>query len=224
MPRSCERRPSHPGRAALCVGAAIPRAAHESNQVRNSCERVFSCCSSIVSYICHYDALTRTDAPALSPDARTGASVHLQFTGIARMGSPRAAPLPTLVPTPAYGANPGTTTMTLRQNLRQTLIATATAAAMIAPVSAQAGQDEEIFVLGALAGAAVVTVFGGIAAAAANANRPVVEPLPYGAVRVSNVDSHTSYCANRYRTYDAATNTFQPNRGARRQCVSPFSR
>ena len=109
--------------------------------------------------------------------------------------------------------------------IRQAFVALAAAAAIAVPAtSAQAGQDEENFVLGAIAGAAAVTIIGGIAAAA-NANRtPTVQPLPYGTVRVTSADAHVSYCADRYRTYDAVTNTFQPNRGPRRQCVSPFVR
>ncbi|WP_411035431.1 BA14K family protein [Shinella sp. BYT-45] len=36
--------------------------------------------------------------------------------------------------------------------------------------------------------------------------------------------SHVSWCANRYRSYRAYDNTFQPNYGPRKQCVSPYSR
>ena len=32
--------------------------------------------------------------------------------------------------------------------------------------------------------------------------------------------SHQQYCASRYRSYRASDNTFQPNNGPRRQCVS----
>ena len=104
--------------------------------------------------------------------------------------------------------------------LRQTLLATLTAAVIAAPVTAQAGEDEEVFALGALAGAVAVTVIGGVVAAA-NANRTTtVQPLAYsGPVRV---DAHTAYCVNRYRSYDVATDTFQPNHGPRRACVSPY--
>ena len=38
------------------------------------------------------------------------------------------------------------------------------------------------------------------------------------------VDSHVSWCANRYRSYRAYDNTFQPNYGPRRACISPYSR
>lgn len=36
--------------------------------------------------------------------------------------------------------------------------------------------------------------------------------------------SHVSWCSNRYRSYRAYDNTFQPNNGPRRSCVSPYSR
>lgn len=36
--------------------------------------------------------------------------------------------------------------------------------------------------------------------------------------------SHVSWCANRYRSYRAYDNTFQPNYGPRKACVSPYSR
>lgn len=109
--------------------------------------------------------------------------------------------------------------------IRNTLIAVATAASVALPaVSAQAGDDEEVFALGALAGAVGVVVVGGIAASIAQARQPnVVAPLGYDTVPVT-ADSHVAYCADRYRTYDAPTNTFQPNVGPRRQCVSPFNR
>ncbi len=34
--------------------------------------------------------------------------------------------------------------------------------------------------------------------------------------------SHTEWCYNRYRSYRAYDNTFQPYNGPRRQCVSPY--
>lgn len=36
--------------------------------------------------------------------------------------------------------------------------------------------------------------------------------------------SHVSWCANRYRSYRAYDNTFQPNYGPRKGCVTPYSR
>lgn len=35
--------------------------------------------------------------------------------------------------------------------------------------------------------------------------------------------SHVNWCANRYRSYRAYDNTFQPYNGPRRQCISPYS-
>ena len=97
------------------------------------------------------------------------------------------------------------------------------------PSAAQAGQDEEIFVLGALAGAAVVAVLGGTAAAVAQRtgiNRigraQPVEPLAYGPDGQS--DATVAYCQQRYRTYRVSDGTFQPNNGPRRVCVPPFAR
>ena len=34
--------------------------------------------------------------------------------------------------------------------------------------------------------------------------------------------SHVNWCANRYRSYRAYDNTFQPYNGPRRQCLSPY--
>lgn len=34
--------------------------------------------------------------------------------------------------------------------------------------------------------------------------------------------NHVNWCYNRYRSYRASDNTFQPNYGPRRQCYSPF--
>lgn len=36
--------------------------------------------------------------------------------------------------------------------------------------------------------------------------------------------SHVNWCSNRYRSYRAYDNTFQPNNGPRKRCVSPYSR
>lgn len=35
-------------------------------------------------------------------------------------------------------------------------------------------------------------------------------------------DAHTQWCYDRYRSYRASDNTFQPNSGSRRQCISPY--
>lgn len=114
--------------------------------------------------------------------------------------------------------------------IRNIVLAVATAASVAVPtVSAQAGQDERRFAYGVAAGIAGAAIIGGIAANANRAQPRYVEPLAYAPrgysrVRVSNVDAHIGYCEGRYRTYDAVTNTFQPNHGQRRQCVSPYSR
>jgi hypothetical protein len=34
--------------------------------------------------------------------------------------------------------------------------------------------------------------------------------------------AHAEWCANRYRSYRASDNTFQPYNGPRRQCTSPY--
>lgn len=36
-------------------------------------------------------------------------------------------------------------------------------------------------------------------------------------------EAHYRWCANRYRSYDRYTNTYQPYYGPRKQCVSPYS-
>ena len=40
--------------------------------------------------------------------------------------------------------------------------------------------------------------------------------------RVYRGNSHVQWCYDRYRSYRASDNTFQPNSGPRRQCVSPY--
>jgi hypothetical protein len=35
-------------------------------------------------------------------------------------------------------------------------------------------------------------------------------------------NSHVSWCYDRYRSYDARSNTYQPYNGPRRQCYSPY--
>ncbi len=37
----------------------------------------------------------------------------------------------------------------------------------------------------------------------------------------SSGNAHVQYCSDRYRSYRASDNTFQPNNGPRQQCVSP---
>lgn len=57
-------------------------------------------------------------------------------------------------------------------------------------------------------------IIGGLAAGAIIGGA-LAQPRYYGG------NSHTSWCYNRYRSYRASDNTFQPNYGPRRQCVSP---
>lgn len=45
-----------------------------------------------------------------------------------------------------------------------------------------------------------------------------------GAVSRDSGGSHVNWCSNRYRSYRAYDNSYQPNYGARRACVSPYSR
>ncbi|MDG4875458.1 BA14K family protein [Mesorhizobium sp. WSM4935] len=40
--------------------------------------------------------------------------------------------------------------------------------------------------------------------------------------RVYRGNAHVQWCYDRYRSYRASDNTFQPNSGPRRQCVSPY--
>jgi hypothetical protein len=45
-----------------------------------------------------------------------------------------------------------------------------------------------------------------------------VEPAPSNGIN----PRHYEWCANRYRSYRAFDNTFQPNSGPRQQCLSPY--
>ncbi|WP_027166270.1 BA14K family protein [Mesorhizobium sp. WSM3224] len=40
--------------------------------------------------------------------------------------------------------------------------------------------------------------------------------------RVYRGNSHVQWCYDRYRSYRASDNTFQPNNGPRQECVSPY--
>ncbi|WP_246752887.1 BA14K family protein [Sinorhizobium sp. BG8] len=42
--------------------------------------------------------------------------------------------------------------------------------------------------------------------------------------RVTTGSAHVNWCANRYRSYRAYDNTFQPYNGPRQQCYSPYMR
>jgi hypothetical protein len=48
------------------------------------------------------------------------------------------------------------------------------------------------------------------------------EPTPRRAYR-SGESAHTEWCYNRYRSYRAYDNTYQPNYGPRKRCYSPYS-
>ncbi len=45
----------------------------------------------------------------------------------------------------------------------------------------------------------------------------------YRAPRTRYANSHVEWCYARYRSYRAWDNTYQPNHGRRRQCISPYS-
>jgi len=64
-------------------------------------------------------------------------------------------------------------------------------------------------------GAAFVTgaIIGGALAAQ---SEPIYRPRNYGG------GDHVEWCYNRYRSYRASDNTYQPYEGPRRQCVSPY--
>ncbi|PDS77767.1 BA14K family protein [Rhizobium sp. L43] len=55
--------------------------------------------------------------------------------------------------------------------------------------------------------------------AAFGAGAVIVAPR-YAAPRLGS--SHVAWCANRYRSYRAYDNTFQPYNGPRQQCYSPY--
>lgn len=48
----------------------------------------------------------------------------------------------------------------------------------------------------------------------------IAQPAPQPVYRASN--SHVQWCYNRYRSYRASDNTFQPYNGPRQQCYSPY--
>ena len=60
------------------------------------------------------------------------------------------------------------------------------------------------------------TAFGGMSFLALEAIGGAIANQP------SAGGSHVQWCANRYRSYRAYDNTFQPNYGPRKQCVSPY--
>lgn len=60
------------------------------------------------------------------------------------------------------------------------------------------------FIAGAIIGGAI-------------ANQPPVQYRPRG-----GGNAHVQWCYDRYRSYDARSNTYQPYNGPRRQCNSPY--
>lgn len=53
--------------------------------------------------------------------------------------------------------------------------------------------------------------------------QPAPPPVYQGAPVIRYGDGrHVDWCSARYRSYRASDNTFQPNRGGRQQCVSPY--
>lgn len=52
-------------------------------------------------------------------------------------------------------------------------------------------------------------------------NQPRYAQPPY--VQRTRNDAHVQWCYDRYRSYRASDNTFQPYNGPRRQCYSPYS-
>jgi len=68
-------------------------------------------------------------------------------------------------------------------------------------------------------------IIGGLAAGAIIGGalaQPYYERRYVAPRRYVSGNSHTSWCYSRYRSYRAYDNTFQPNYGPRRQCVSPY--
>jgi hypothetical protein len=49
-----------------------------------------------------------------------------------------------------------------------------------------------------------------------------VEPAPTYVERSDINPRHYEWCADRYRSYDSYSNTFQPNYGPRQTCLSPY--
>jgi len=68
----------------------------------------------------------------------------------------------------------------------------------------------------AMKGNVVDLAVGVIIGGAVTAQPRYVAPAP------SMGSAHVAWCANRYRSYRAYDNTFQPNNGPRQQCYSPY--
>jgi hypothetical protein len=57
-----------------------------------------------------------------------------------------------------------------------------------------------------------------VGGAIASQPRYYAAPPPSGGIN----PRHVEWCSDRYRSYRAYDNTFQPNQGPRRQCYSPY--
>ena len=98
-------------------------------------------------------------------------------------------------------------------------------AAVLAFVARAAGRIGAAFRTGATRGtggaSATATAFGAgaIIGGAIAAQPRYYEPAP----AQSGINpSHVAWCENRYRSYRAYDNTFQPYNGSRQQCYSPY--
>ncbi|WIJ23978.1 BA14K family protein [Devosia sp. RR2S18] len=69
----------------------------------------------------------------------------------------------------------------------------------------------------AFAGAIIGGIIGGVIT-----NQAPRHGNSYGAVRITR--EHLVWCENRFRSYRASDNTFQPYNGPRQQCISPYLR
>lgn len=69
------------------------------------------------------------------------------------------------------------------------------------------------FVGGALVGSAINQPYY---------NQPYYGGTTYAAPAYGTNSAHVQWCYNRYRSYRASDNTFQPNNGPRQQCRSPY--
>lgn len=50
----------------------------------------------------------------------------------------------------------------------------------------------------------------------------LAEPAPRYRPRAYGGSAHVEWCYNRYRSYRASDNTFQPYNGPRQECISPY--
>lgn len=103
-------------------------------------------------------------------------------------------------------------TLTIKSTLVAAVTAVALATSSLAPATqahAAGLTDAEkvgIGILGALAIGAVVV----------NSQNQAVNPAPY--------NNHVAWCSSKYNSYRIHDNSWQPFKGGRRLCVSPFLR